>query len=192
MYLKKCQRHVNPKFFLCHLPARANSKNKTEDLVYCRLILLFGIAIIRIIIVNKGIAIYIIKHSSNVSLIRCKYRNPVTFQTRCLATDDIGFLQLTGSCFKFNVIAIQYTYQTFLLPRKWTIFSLVRNWYAEKYLHLKARSFRKSNLSWHQQKSMGVTSLKALNKFVVLLSFTAMQLKKNTTIWKIRAFSHYT
>ena len=31
MYLK-CQRPINPKFSLCQLPVRANSKNKTEDL----------------------------------------------------------------------------------------------------------------------------------------------------------------
>ena len=31
MYLK-CQRPINPKFSLCQLHIRANSKNKTEDL----------------------------------------------------------------------------------------------------------------------------------------------------------------
>ena len=35
MYLK-CQHPVNPKFPLSQLPTRANSKNKTEDLVYWR------------------------------------------------------------------------------------------------------------------------------------------------------------
>ena len=43
MYLK-CQRPINPKFPLCQLPIRANSKNKTEDFVYWRSILLFRLA----------------------------------------------------------------------------------------------------------------------------------------------------
>ena len=39
--------------------------------------------------------LYIIKHSSNVSLIRGRFRNPATFQMKYFATENIGFQQLT-------------------------------------------------------------------------------------------------
>ena len=85
MYLK-CQRPINPKFSLCQLHIRANSKNKTEDLVYWRSVLLFRLA---------PLLLYIVKHSSNVSIIRGRFRNSATFQTKCLAAKDIGFQQWT-------------------------------------------------------------------------------------------------
>ena len=73
-----CERPVNPKFS----PVKANSKNKTGDFVYCRPVLLSRLA---------HLLQYIISNSSNVSLIRGKYMNPATFQTKSPVTKDIGF-----------------------------------------------------------------------------------------------------
>ena len=80
--------HVNSKFSLCQLPVRANSKNKTDitqKVIYRRTVLLFTLA---------PLLLYIIKHSSNVSLIRGRFRNPATFQTKCFMTKDTIFQQL--------------------------------------------------------------------------------------------------
>ena len=59
MYLK-CQRTANPKFPLCKLLVSANSKNKTEDLIYQRSVSLPRLAPLLLYI--------IIKDSSNLSL----------------------------------------------------------------------------------------------------------------------------
>ena len=39
--------------------------------------------------------LYIIKHFNIVSLFRGRFKNPATFQTKCLAEKDIYFQQLT-------------------------------------------------------------------------------------------------
>ena len=77
---------INSKFSVCQLPIRTNSKNKTEDLVYSISILVSRLA---------PILLHIIKHSSNVSFIRDRYRNPAIFQMECLVMKDIGFQHLT-------------------------------------------------------------------------------------------------
>ena len=82
-----CQRPVNPKFSLFQLSIRAHSENKTEDLVYRRSVLLSRLA-------PLNNSLYIVKDSSNVSLIRDRFRTPNTFQTK-FATKGIGFQQLT-------------------------------------------------------------------------------------------------
>ena len=64
MYLK-CQCPINPKFPLCQIPIRANSKNKTEDFVYWRSILLFRLA---------PLLLHIVKHGSNVVLLETDAR----------------------------------------------------------------------------------------------------------------------
>ena len=79
MYLK-CQGPINPKFPLCQLPIRANSKNKTEDFVYWRSVLLFRLA---------PLLLHIVKHGSNVGLIGDRCKNPTTFIAKY-----IGFQQL--------------------------------------------------------------------------------------------------
>ena len=55
MYLKR-QRTVNPKFSLRQLPIKANSKNKTEDLVCRRSVLLSRLA---------PLVLYVIEHRGN-------------------------------------------------------------------------------------------------------------------------------
>ena len=69
MYFK-CERHVNSKFSLCQLPVRANSKNKTDitqKVIYRRTVLLFTLA---------PLLLYIIKHSSNISIIKRQIQEP--------------------------------------------------------------------------------------------------------------------
>ena len=84
-------------------------------MIYWRTVLLFTLA---------PWLLYIIKHSSNVSLMRARFRYPATFQTKCLVTKGIIFQQLIVAWkssildledfrIKFNVIAIQYPCQTF-------------------------------------------------------------------------------
>ena len=165
MYLK-CDRHVNSKFSLCQSPVRANSKNKTEEVIYWGTVLLFTLALL---------LPYIINHSSNVNLIKGRFRNSVTFQTKCLAAKGIAFqqlivvwnssiLDLEDFCIKFNVTTVQYTYQTFI---KYFCFrenklSLVFNQYIGKDLNLKAFWSHLQQCNWKKHDYMeneGVFSL---------------------------------
>ena len=84
MYLK-CRRSINPKFTFCQLSIKPNSKNKTEDLVCWRSVLLSRLA---------PLLLYIIMNSGNASFIRGNLRNP-TFQAKCLEAKDIGFQKKT-------------------------------------------------------------------------------------------------
>ena len=77
---------LNPKFSLCQLPVRAKPKNESKDLVHWRSVLPFRLTLL---------LLYIIKHSSNLILVRGWCKSTVTFQTKNLAMNDIGFQQLT-------------------------------------------------------------------------------------------------
>ena len=91
--------------------ARANSKNKTETLVYWRSVLLSR---------SAPLLLYIIKHTSNASLIRVRCRTPATFQMKWFATKDIGFQQLTV-VWKSSILDLVKYYSQIQTWRPWTI-----------------------------------------------------------------------
>ena len=117
MYLKS-QRPIDPKFSLCQLPTKANSKYKTEDLhcvksvqIQCfsgpnfpvfglnmeyldtfHTVLVYWRSVLRSKL--AALLLHIIR-DSNVSLIRGLFRNPATFKMKYLVRKDIGFQKLT-------------------------------------------------------------------------------------------------
>ena len=161
---------------------RANSKNKAEDLVFWRSIMLPRLAYL---------LLHIIKHNGNVSLIQSRYRNPVTFQTKCLATKDVSFQHLTV-VWKSSILDLV----GFL---HWTQCYSSLIYISNIFVLEKMKHFRKWNISWHKQKTMGIIKYYAQlqiwrSRIIIICSFIVIYsnaIEKNKTTWKIRAFSQH-
>ena len=123
MYLKR-QRTVNPKFSLRQLPIKANSKNKTEDLVCRRSVLLSRLA---------PLVLYVIEHSGNVTLIRGKFKNS-SFQTKSLVAIDIRLQQLTVVRKSPILHIVRLTVRHHLFLEFW----LVDTWFFTHWRHYRA------------------------------------------------------
>ena len=161
---------------------RANSKNKAEDLVFWISILLSRLA---------SLLLHIIKHNGNVSLIQGRYRNPVTFQTKCLATKDVSFQHLTAVWRNSVLDLVGFLYWA----QRYSSLIYISNIFVLE----KMKYFLKSDISWHQQKTMGIIKYCAQLQvsrswIIVICSFVVIYsniIKKNKAIWKMRAFSQH-